>query len=133
MLAGYLKANHPHIKNHFTFLAVVEDSTKTTITLWVLSSHKHGFGISAEWVFFATKYCKSPCDGIGGAVKRHVAKRMFERFLNNQISDYEAMLDLCESEMMPIKFFRISKESMISLENLEISYKGWGYCNCHTE
>ena len=34
-----------------------------------LCSHKHNFGISAEWVPFATSYCKSPCDRIGGAVK----------------------------------------------------------------
>ena len=35
-----------------------------------LCSHKYDFGISAEWVFFfATNYCKSSCDGIGGAVK----------------------------------------------------------------
>ena len=34
-----------------------------------LCSHKHDFGISAEWVFLATSYCKAPCDGIGGAVK----------------------------------------------------------------
>ena len=40
-----------------------------------LCSHKNDFGISAEWVFFVTGYCKSPCDGIIGAVKRHAAKR----------------------------------------------------------
>ena len=34
-----------------------------------LCSHKHDFGIGAEWVFFATSYCKSPCDAIGGAGK----------------------------------------------------------------
>ena len=34
-----------------------------------LCSHEHDFDISAEWVFFATSYCKSPCDGTGGAVK----------------------------------------------------------------
>ena len=34
-----------------------------------LCSHKHDFGISAEWMLFATSYYKSPCHGIGGAVK----------------------------------------------------------------
>ena len=34
-----------------------------------LSFQKHDFGISAEWVFFAASSGKSPCDGIGGAVK----------------------------------------------------------------
>ena len=39
---------------------------------------------------------------------------------NNQILDYKTILDLCEIEMMSIKFFWICKESMISVENLEI-------------
>ena len=34
-----------------------------------LGSHKHDFGISAEWAFFTTSYCKFSCDGTGGAVK----------------------------------------------------------------
>ena len=53
-------------------------------------------------------------------LKRHVAKRILQRFLNNQILDYKAILDLCENEMMSIKFFGICMESMISVENLEI-------------
>ena len=53
-------------------------------------------------------------------LKRHVAKRSLQRSLNNQILDYKAILDLCENEMMSIKFFGICKESMISVENLEI-------------
>ena len=61
-----------------------------------LCSHKHDFGISAEWMLFATSYYKSP------------------------VLDYKAILDLCENEMMSIKFFRICKESMISVGNLEI-------------
>ena len=59
ILAYYLKTNHLHIKKKYK-------SFKNFIDL---RSHKHDFGISAEWVFFATNYCKYPCDGIGGAVK----------------------------------------------------------------
>ena len=51
-------------------------------------------------------------------LKWHASKQM-----NNQILDYKAILDLCENEMMSIKFFGICKESMISVENLEI--KKW--------
>ena len=53
-------------------------------------------------------------------LKRHIAKRSLQRSLSNQILNYKAMLDLCENEMMSIKFFGICKESMTSLENLEI-------------
>ena len=52
-------------------------------------------------------------------LKRHVAKRSLQRSLNNQILDYKAILDLCENEMMSIKFFGICEENMISVENLE--------------
>ena len=38
-----------------------------------LRPYKIDFGISAEWVFFATRCCKFPCDCIDGAVKRHAA------------------------------------------------------------
>ena len=59
-------------------------------------------------------------------LKRHVAKRNLQRSLNNQILDYKAILDLCDNETMLIKFFGICKESMISVENLEIEkwYEG---------
>ena len=76
-------------------------------------SHKHVFGISAEWI-------SDPCDGIGGADKCHVAKQSLQRFLNNKILDYKAILDLCENEMMSINYFGICAESIISVENLEI-------------
>ena len=46
--------------------------------------------------------------------------------MNNQILDYRAILDLSENEMMSIKFFWVSKESVVSIENLEIEkwYEG---------
>ena len=52
-------------------------------------------------------------------LKRNVAKGSLQRSLNNQILDYKAILDLCENEIMSAKFFWISKDTMISVENLE--------------
>ena len=52
--------------------------------------------------------------------KPHVSNRSLQRSLNNQILDYKAILDLCVNEMMSINFFGICKESIISVENLEI-------------
>ena len=59
-------------------------------------------------------------------LKQHVAKRSLQRSLNNQILDYKAILNLCENEMMSVKFFGICKESTISVENLDIEkwYEG---------
>ena len=78
-----------------------------------LCLHKEDFGIEAEWVFFATSHGKSPCDGVGGSVKRHAAKRSLQRPLNDQILDYKAMLEVCSNEMTTIKFFDISQEEMV--------------------
>lgn len=36
--------------------------------------HEDDFGIPAEWHFFATSHGKSPCDGVGGTVKRIAAR-----------------------------------------------------------
>ena len=41
-----------------------------------LCHHKDNFGINATWSYFATSHSKSPCDGIGGAVKRTTAKAL---------------------------------------------------------
>ena len=85
-----------------------------------LCSHMYYFGTTAEWMLFGTSYCKPLYDGIGGTVKQHVAKQILQKPLNNQILNYKAMLDLCENEIMSINFFGFFKESMISIENLEI-------------
>ena len=48
-----------------------------------LYDHLDNFGVDAEWIFFATSHGKSPCDGIGGFVKQHVAKRSLQRPLDD--------------------------------------------------
>ena len=85
-----------------------------------MCSHKHDFGISDEWVFFATNYWNVPVMASVEQLTRHVAKQSLQRCLSNQI------LDLCENEMMSITFFKIRKESMISVKDFEIEkwYEG---------
>ena len=75
--------------------------------------HNHDFNIDAEWIFFATSHGKSSCDGIGGFVKRYVAKRSLQRPLHDQILNCKAMLDLCKTEIDTIEFFGISREEML--------------------
>ena len=93
----------------------MEDSTETTITFCKNVS----VPISMILVLVLNELVL-PVMALVEQLKRHVAKRILQRFLNNQILDYKAILDLCENEMMSIKFFGICKESMISVENLEI-------------
>ena len=77
-----------------------------------LCLHKQDFCLDAEWIFFPTSHGKSSCDRIGGSVKCHAAKRSFQKPMNYQILDYQAMPNVWEEEMRKIKFFGISKETM---------------------
>ena len=54
-----------------TFLMVVVGNIKISRTSLIYVSIKRTF----QWIFFETSHGKSPCDGIGGAVKCHAAKR----------------------------------------------------------
>ena len=101
-----------------------------------LCYHKQDFELDAEWTFFATIHRKSPCDGIGGVVKRYVAKRSLQRPLNNQILDYKAFIELCKEEIKGITFFDISQSRMTDVrESLKIRFsKGKtipGTRSCH--
>ena len=91
----------------------MEDSTKTTRTLWICVP------ISMILVLVLNELVP-PVMALVEQLKRHVAKRSLQRSLNNQILDYKAILDFCENEMTPITLSGICKEGMIIAENLEI-------------
>jgi len=44
-----------------------------------LCFHASNFAVNCEWNFFATSHGKSPCDGIGGTVKRLTARASLQR------------------------------------------------------
>ena len=50
-----------------------------------LCLHNSDFGVKCEWNFFATSHGKSPCDGIGGTVKRLVTRASLQQPISNQI------------------------------------------------
>ena len=88
-----------------------------------LFSHKHDFGISAEWVFLQQAIANLPVIALVEQLKWQLAKQRLQSSLSNQILDYKAILDLYENEILSIKFFGICKESIISVKNLQI--KKW--------
>ena len=77
-----------------------------------LCHHVSDFGISCEWNFFATSHGKSPCDGIGGTVKRLAAKASLQRPIHNQILSAVKMLEFCSSEINGIDFIFIESTEM---------------------
>ena len=93
----------------------MEDSTETTITF----CKNVCVPISMILVLVLNELVL-PVMALVEQLKQHLSKESLQKSLNNQILDYKVILDLCGNEMMSIKFFGICKESMISVENLEI-------------
>ena len=96
-------------------MTVVEDRTKTTRTL----CKSICVTISMILVLVLNEL-GLPVMALVEQLKQHLAKKSLQKSLNYQILDYKVILDLCGNEMMSTKFFGICKESMISVENVEI-------------
>lgn len=91
-----------------------------------LCHHKEDFGFSAEWHFFATSHGKSPCDGIGGIVKRLVARASLQAHLKNHILSASDMYNWCVKNINGIQFFYITKEECaITRKNLESRFANY--------
>ena len=71
--------------------------------------HEEDFKISCEWHFYATSHGKNACDGIGGSVKRYVAKASLQRVTTNHILSPEKFFSYCEENIKGITFIYTSK------------------------
>ena len=63
---------------------VVKHNIKTGSIL-LTCYHEDDFEVKAEWNFFATSHGKSVCDGIGGTIKRAVAKNSVRPHFDSRI------------------------------------------------
>ena len=89
-----------------------------------LCYHKKDFGVYALWSFFPTSHRKSPCDGIGGTVKRKMTQASLQRPLNEQILTFDAVRTFCQTSIDGITFFSISKDDMVKIrKDLEEQYR----------
>jgi len=68
--------------------------------------------MKAKWSFFATSHGKSPCDGIGGTVKRSAAMESLQHPLENQILSVKSMVSHCTNAMPTIQFMHLTKEEL---------------------
>jgi len=75
-----------------------------------LCHHELDFGVAAEWHFFATSHGKSPCDGIGGTVKRLAARASLQRPYDNQIITSRQLFEFGQSEINGINFYYATVE-----------------------
>ena len=98
------------LTSFFTFQMVVQAGTKITFLLTYVTINKILDLMQSG--HFLPGHRISLCDGIGGFVKRYVAKRSLQRPQNNQILDYKAFIELCKEEIKGISFIDISQSHM---------------------
>lgn len=77
-----------------------------------LCFHESDFGIKAEWNFFATSHGKSPCDGIGGTVKRLAAWASLQASVSGHILSPEDLFNFAVANIKGITFVYASSEEI---------------------
>lgn len=89
---------------------------KNRKSFYNLCKHKADFEVDAVWSFFATSHGKSPCDGIGGTVKRATAMESLRRPLNGQILNVEEMMSYCVKNLQKMKFINLLKDELDAMK-----------------
>ena len=115
LVGDFIKENLPQIKRLEYWSDGCAGQYKNFKNLMNLCHHNVDFGFPALWSFFATSHGKSPCDGIGGTVKRKMARTSLQRPVNDQILTFQAVEKFCEEELKAIVFFSIHKEDMVEV------------------
>ncbi len=74
--------------------------------------HHEDFSIKCSWSFFATSHGKSPCDGLGGTVKRLAARASLQRVETGHILNANDLFTFCKENIAGIVSHFISKQEM---------------------
>ena len=86
--------------------------------------HKTDFDVNCSWYFFATSHGKSPCDGIGGTLKRVALRASLRRTTSNQIVSPEDFFNFCNHEIKMVTSIYITKDEIDSTrENMKERYE----------
>ena len=107
----HLKSIIPNIRKIQYFSDGCAGQYKNRKHLYNLCQHLNDFGIDAVWNFFATSHGKSPCDGIGGTVKRVTTRASLQRPKEGQILSPIQMFQFCSTttSLSSINFFSFPK------------------------
>ena len=128
-LTNYIKTNFLYIQKLIYFSDGCGGQYKNCKNFVNLCLHITDFGLEAEWVFFATSHGKSPCDGIGGTVKRQVARTSLQRPKNNQILSVRSVMEFCHANLTSIIFHEITIDEV---EKLRTKFDNTRYKNATT-
>ena len=79
--------------------------------------HEQDHGLKAEHHLFATSHGKSPCDGIGGIIKREAANASLRAATSNQILSPYDLYSWAENNIKGVKMLFISSNDIESHTN----------------
>ena len=123
-----VQAACPHLKKMIYFSDGAASQYKNYKNFSNLCYHEQDFGVKAEWHFFATSHGKSPCDGVGGTVKREAAKRSLQATVTGHILTPMDLFTWASSSIEGIEFLYCTKEE-VQLHSEELMDR---FCKAHT-
>ena len=113
LLCNYLQLLYPSITNIQYFSDGCSAQYKNYKNLLNLTFHKQDFvGFDAVWNFFATSHGKSPCDGLGGTIKRKLTIESLSRTKTNPIFTALQAYEFCKNTMNTVELFYIPKDDL---------------------
>lgn len=75
----FIKEKYPHVNEVMYMTDGCAGQYKNCFSFLNLCKHFQMYRMKASWCFFATSHGKSPCDGIGGTIKREATKASLQR------------------------------------------------------
>jgi len=116
-LTEYISFNLKQIKKILYFSDGCSGQYKNYKNFLNLTYHKDDFGLDATWNFFATGHGKSPCDGLGGSIKRKLTNESLKRTTSDQIVTPHQAFDYCKNSMTSVISYFLSKDELLSTRN----------------
>ena len=117
----YIKQNLPLIRKIIYFSDGCAGQYKNYKNFLNICYHKEDFGLEAEWNFFATSHGKSAVDGIGGTVKRVVARASMQRSGTESILTAETMFKFCLEKIPKITFQLIEEDTLKTVREKQLT------------
>lgn len=116
----YIKKEFPHIANVIVWSDGAPSHFKNKFNIANMLQLEKDYGYKIEWNFFGTSHGKSPCDGIGGNVKRMVNDRVKSQNLSiqNAAQFVEQAKVICDK-------FEVWLLEHQKIEQLAVDYEQW--------
>lgn len=97
-LFDFLREKFRTIKKIFFFSDGAAGQYKNKKNFLNLYEMRETHEFQAEWHFFATHHGKSPCDALGGTIKRMATKASLQRALDDQILSAKKLYDFLRED-----------------------------------